>query len=103
MSPCVAILAGGLATRLQPATSTIPKVLLDVAGKPFAIHQIELLRHHGLKEIVFCLGFLGDQVQALLRDGAQWGVKISYVFDGPYLMGTGGALRKALPFLGEAF
>ena len=76
MSLPVAILAGGLATRLRPLTDRIPKVLLDVAGKPFAVRQIELLRQHGFKEIVFCLGYLGEQVQASLGDGSRWGVKL---------------------------
>lgn len=99
----VAILAGGLATRLRPLTEVIPKVLVEVAGKPFAIHQIELLRREGLTEIIFCVGYLGEQVQALLGDGRRWNVNLKYVFDGPRLLGTGGALRKALPLLGEAF
>lgn len=103
MSLPVAILAGGMATRLRPLTNGIPKVLLDVAGKPFAVRQIELLRQHGFKEIVFCLGYLGEQVQACLGDGRHWGVKLDYVFDGAHPLGTGGALRKALPLLGEAF
>jgi NDP-sugar pyrophosphorylase family protein len=58
MSLPIAILAGGLATRLRPLTEHIPKVLLEVAGKPFAVHQIELLRRHGFTEIVFCVGYL---------------------------------------------
>lgn len=99
----VAILAGGLATRLRPLTDRTPKVLLDVAGKPFAVRQIELLRQHGLKEIVFCLGYLGEQVRASLGDGSHWGVNLNYVFDGAHPLGTGGALRRALPLLGEAF
>lgn len=103
MSLPVAILAGGLATRLLPLTKRIPKVLLDVAGKPFAVRQIELLRQHGFKEIVFCLGYLGEQVQASLGDGSHWGVNLNYVYDGAHPLGTGGALRKALPLLEEAF
>lgn len=103
MSLPVAILAGGLATRLRPLTESIPKILLEVAGRPFATHQIELLREHGLKHFVFCVGYLGEMVQAALGDGRRWGVKIDYVFDGSTLLGTGGALRKALPKLGEAF
>ena len=99
----VAILAGGLATRLRPVTATIPKALVEVAGQPFAVHQIELLRCHGLTDIVFCLGHLGDQVTARLGDGSRWGVRLRYAFDGPTLLGTGGALRRALPMLSEAF
>jgi|SRR5581483_5248313 len=103
MSLPVAILAGGMATRLRPLTNRVPKALLDVAGKPFAVRQIELLRKHGFNEIVFCLGYLGEDVQMCLGDGSRWGVKLDYVFDGPQPLGTGGALRKAVAFLGDAF
>jgi len=103
MSLPVAILAGGLATRLRPLTERIPKSLVEVAGKPFAEQQVELLREHGLRRIVFCVGHLGQRVEAALGDGSRWGVSLGYAFDGPTLLGTGGALRQALPLLGEAF
>jgi NDP-sugar pyrophosphorylase family protein len=99
----VAILAGGLATRLRPMTERVPKILLDVAGRPFAEHQVELLRGHGLTRVVFCLGYLGEQVRDALGDGSRWGMHFTYVFDGDRLRGTGGALRRALPHLGPAF
>jgi N-acetyl-alpha-D-muramate 1-phosphate uridylyltransferase len=99
----VAILAGGLATRLRPTTKRIPKALVEVAGKPFAIHQLELLRRHNLTDVVFCVGYLGEQIQEALGDGGRWGMHLQYVFDGPTLLGTGGALRRALPLLGESF
>lgn len=99
----VAILAGGLATRLRPITQKIPKGLVDVAGKPFIEHQLQLLRRYGFSRIVLCVGHLGEMVQAVLGDGSQWGIDIQYVFDGDLLLGTGGALRKALPALGEQF
>jgi NDP-sugar pyrophosphorylase family protein len=99
----LAILAGGLATRLRPVTREIPKSLIEIAGKPFIIHQIELLRRNGIDHIVLCLGYLGDMVQAALGDGRVLDVHIDYVFDGPTLLGTGGALKKSLPLLGEAF
>ena len=103
MSLPVAILAGGLATRLQPLTGKIPKALLEVAGKPFAVHQLGLLRSHGLTRIVFCVGHMGEMVQAALGDGRHFGMNISYSFDAPTLLNTGGALRRALPLLGEVF
>jgi len=99
----VAILAGGLATRLQPITETIPKVLVEVAGKPFAEHQLELLRRNGVTRVVFCVGHMGEKVREALGDGLRQGMRIEYSFDGPKLQGTGGALRNALPLLGEAF
>ena len=103
MSLPVAILAGGLGTRMRPHTERIPKVLLEVAGEPFAVHQIKLLARHGVRRIVFCVGCMGDQVQAALGDGQRWGVHLDYIFDGPTLLGTGGALRNALPKLGGSF
>jgi NDP-sugar pyrophosphorylase family protein len=99
----VAILAGGLATRLKPITETVPKLLVDVAGEPFFNHQIRLLRKSGLTRIVLCVGYLGERIVELYGDGSKWGVDIEYSFDGPKLLGTGGALIQALPKLGAAF
>jgi N-acetyl-alpha-D-muramate 1-phosphate uridylyltransferase len=103
MSLPVAILAGGLATRLRPLTERIPKSLVAVAGKPFAEHQLELLARNGIRDVVFCVGYLGEQIQAALGEGGRWDVRIQYVFDGETLLGTGGALRRATPYLGDAF
>ncbi|HUR56267.1 MAG TPA: nucleotidyltransferase family protein [Opitutaceae bacterium] len=99
----VAILAGGMATRLRPITEKIPKLLVEVAGEPFFSHQIRLLKAAGLTRLVLCVGYLGEKIVDLYGDGAKWGVHIDYVFDGPTLLGTGGALIKALPRLGDAF
>jgi NDP-sugar pyrophosphorylase family protein len=99
----VAILAGGLATRLRPVTETVPKVLLEVGGKPFLEHQLAQLRQQGVEHVVLCVGFLGDLIQERYQDGQSQGIRISYSFDGPRLLGTGGAIHKALPLLGEAF
>ena len=99
----VAILAGGLATRLRPITEKVPKLLIEVAGEPFFSHQIRLLKAAGLKHLVLCVGYLGEKVVEQYGDGSKWGVKIEYAFDGPKLLGTGGALIRALPLLGDAF
>ncbi len=99
----VAILAGGLATRLRPITERIPKLLVEVAGEPFFSHQIRLLKAAGLTHVVLCIGHLGEKIVEAYGDGARWGMKIDYVFDGPKLLGTGGALIAALPRLGENF
>ncbi len=103
MSFPVAILAGGLATRLHPVTERMPKSLVDVAGRPFAEHQIDLLRENGLSDIVFLVGHLGEMVRAALGEGERFGVRLRYVFDGPRPLGTGGAIREALPALGDRF
>lgn len=99
----VAILAGGLATRLRPITETIPKALVEVAGRPFIAWQLDYLRRQHIEKVVLCLGYLGEQVQAFVGDGAAFGLNVAYSFDGVHLLGTGGALRKALPLLGDAF
>jgi NDP-sugar pyrophosphorylase family protein len=99
----VAILAGGLATRLLPVTEQVPKCLVDVAGRPFAEHQLLLLREHGLREIVFLVGHLGEMVRDRLGDGGRFGVRVRYAFDGPRRLGTGGAIRQALAELGPRF
>jgi NDP-sugar pyrophosphorylase family protein len=99
----VAILAGGLATRLRPLTETVPKVLLEVGGRPFLEHQLEMLREQGVKEVVLCVGFLGETIEERFGDGRSYGLRLRYSFDGPTLLGTGGAIRQALPLLGGAF
>lgn len=99
----VALLAGGMATRLRPITEKIPKLLVEVAGEPFFSHQLRLLKKNGLTKIVLCVGYLGDMIVEQYGDGSKWGVEIQYSFDGEKLLGTGGALIRALPRLGEAF
>jgi NDP-sugar pyrophosphorylase family protein len=103
MSLPVAILAGGLATRLYPLTLSVPKSLLEIAGRPFVAHQIEWLVGEGFSRIVLCLGKHGEMVQEAVRDGSSLGARVDYAFDGPRLLGTGGALRAALDRLGPAF
>ena len=101
--PTLAILAGGLATRLRPLTTSIPKSLLPVAGEPFVAHQLRLLVREGIQDVVMLCGFLGEQVAEFVGDGSRFGCRVRYVFDGDTLRGTGGALRNALPELGEQF
>jgi NDP-sugar pyrophosphorylase family protein len=103
MSLPVAILAGGLATRLRPITERIPKSLVEVAGRPFAEHQIVLLRRHGVTDIVFLVGHLGEMLEQALGDGSRWDVRLRYISDGPTPLGTGGAIRRAFPALGDPF
>lgn len=98
----VAILAGGLATRLRPITEKIPKSLVPVAGRPFLAHQLEMLHARGICYVVLCIGFLGEMIQHEFGNEA-YGIKLDYSFDGPKLLGTGGAIKRALPLLGEEF
>jgi NDP-sugar pyrophosphorylase family protein len=104
MSPLpVAILAGGKAERLRPLTDSLPKALVPVAGRPFIHWQLELLARQGLTRAVLCIGFLGEQIRAAVGDGRACGVQVQYACDGDIPLGTGGALRQALPLLGPAF
>jgi len=99
----VAILAGGLATRLRPVTEKVPKSLLDVNGEPFIAHQLRLLKVNGVSRVVLCVGFLGEMVRDVVKDGHAFGLEVNYSFDGPSLLGTAGALKRALPLLGRTF
>ena len=101
--PPLALLVGGLATRLRPLTEQAPKSMLEVAGEPFIAHQLRLLRREGILRVVLCVGFLGEQIEAFVGDGSRFGVAVQYCYDGPKLLGTGGALRRALDRLGGEF
>ncbi len=99
----VAILAGGIATRLRPLTKMIPKALVKVAGEPFIVHQLRLLKQHSFKKVVLCVGYRGEMIEGVIGNGRSLGLEVKYSYDGPALLGTAGALKKALPLLGKAF
>ena len=99
----VAILAGGLATRLLPITETIPKSMVPIKGEPFIAHQLRLLRQKGAGRVVLCAGYLGERIEEFAGDGSRFGLQVEYSHDGGKLLGTGGALRQAAGLLGEAF
>jgi MurNAc alpha-1-phosphate uridylyltransferase len=101
--PPLALLAGGLATRMRPMTETIPKSMIEVAGAPFIAHQVQLLVSRGVADIVVCAGYLGEQIEAYVGDGARFGCRVRYSYDGETLLGTGGAVARALPMLGREF
>jgi N-acetyl-alpha-D-muramate 1-phosphate uridylyltransferase len=97
------ILAGGLGTRLRPITDTVPKPMVEVAGKPFLEYKILQLKDAGVTEFVFCVGYLGQEVKHYFGDGSKLGVKIQYSFEDQKLLGPAGALKKAENFLEEIF
>lgn len=97
------VLAGGLATRMRPHTLTVPKSLLEVAGRPFVDWQLERLAACGLRDVVMCVGHLGEQIRAHVGDGSRFGVRVLWSEEGPRLLGTGGAIRAALPLLSPTF
>ncbi|GAC1537536.1 MAG: hypothetical protein NVS3B10_01860 [Polyangiales bacterium] len=89
------VLAGGLGTRMLPRTERVPKILLDVAGRPFADWLLRRLAACGYDEVVLCIAHLGDQVRAAVGDGARFGIAARWVDEGKTLRGTGGALALA--------
>ena len=99
----VCILAGGLGTRLGEQVRDTPKPLLPVADEPFVFHQLRLLREYRARRIVLCVGYLGERIEETVGDGAALGLEVSYSYDGPELAGTAGAVRQALPQLGNEF
>lgn len=101
--PKVVILAGGLGTRLYPVTKTLPKSLLPIQGEPFISHQLKLLAKHQIKEVVLCIGNLGEKIQDFVGDGHQFGLHVQYSQDSQPFLGTGGAIKKALPLLSDTF
>ena len=103
MSFPAAILAGGLGTRLGELTRSIPKALIPIDGQPFLAHQLALLRRNGIDRVVMCLGHYGEQIREFAGDGSQFGLSVDYSFDGPTLLGTAGALRRASHLLDDAF
>jgi len=98
----VAILAGGLATRLGDLTRNRPKSLVQIQGKPFLEYQLELLKRGGIEDIVLCIGHMGEQIEQRLGDGRRYGVSIKYSHEDK-LLGTAGALKKAEALLDDPF
>lgn len=99
----VAILAGGLATRLRPLTEKMPKSLIEVNGEPFIYHQLRLLRRSSINRVVLCVAYFGQEIEERVGDGSRFGLRVEYSYDGNKLRGTGGAIHNALPKLGDRF
>jgi len=97
------ILAGGLGTRMLPRTEHVPKSLLLVAGRPFIEWQLRRLAECGFDRVLLCIGHLGDAIRSAVGSGTRFGLRVDYSDDGPRLLGTAGAIRRALPHLDEVF
>jgi histidinol-phosphate phosphatase family protein len=99
----LALLAGGLGTRVQGISNTIPKALFEVGGSPFIGHQLALVQRNEIRRVVICSGHLGDQIEAYVGDGSRFGLDVQYSREGDRLLGTAGALKQATPLLGDLF
>ena len=104
----VAILCGGLGTRIQGLYPNTIKSLISFNNLPFIYHQLALLKKNGLTDVVLCTGHGSDEIEnsinkidVVLKHYAMMNIKISK--DGEGRLGTGGAIRKALPLLGNKF
>jgi len=95
------ILAAGRGERMRPLTDHTPKPLLPVGGKPLIVWHLERLAQAGFRDIVINHAHLGDQIEAALGDGSQFGVGIQYSAEGDALE-TAGGIAFALPLLGDA-
>ena len=98
----VVILAGGKGTRLRPITYTIPKPMIEVFGKPFLEYQVDLVKSHGVKDILILAGYLGGQIEEYFGNGIGYGLDIRYSYE-KKLMGTAGALKNAQQMLQDQF
>lgn len=101
--PALAVLAGGLATRLGKFAKNTPKILMPINGEPFLAHQLRLFRRQGLRKVVLLIGHLGEQVKEFAGDGSMFGIDLEYSDEGSERLGTGGAVKRALPLLGDRF
>lgn len=101
--PPIIILCGGLGTRLGQVAHRIPKAMMPVAGMPFIAHQMRLLARENVRHVVLCVAHLQEQIEEYVGNGEAFGLSVSYSYDGPGKLGTGGAVRKALPLVGDQF
>ncbi|MBN1483526.1 MAG: nucleotidyltransferase family protein [Chloroflexia bacterium] len=97
------ILAGGMGTRLRQVVQDRPKPMAKVAGKPFLEYQFDLLRRHGIRELILCVGYLGEQIVDYFGDGRRWDIRIDYAFEREALLGTAGAIKNAAPLIQGPF
>lgn len=99
----VAILAGGLATRLRPLTENIPKAMVEIHGRPFIDYQLNYLKSQGIQKVVLCIGYLGHMIEEYVGNGSKYGLQVTYSYDGEIYLGTAGAIKKALALLSNDF
>jgi MurNAc alpha-1-phosphate uridylyltransferase len=93
------VLAAGRGERLRPLTDTLPKPLVEVAGKPLIVYHLEALARAEFTDVVINLSWLGEKIRATLGDGNRYGVRITYSEEGPVPLETGGGIQRALPLL----
>jgi len=98
----VLILVGGLGKRLEPLTYKNPKPMIKINGKPFLEFKISYLKSFGLKDIILCVGYLGEVIEGYFGNGNKFGVNINYSYE-KELLGTGGAIKNAENLIDKDF
>ncbi|MBW8312013.1 MAG: nucleotidyltransferase family protein [Rhizobium sp.] len=96
------VFAAGKGERMRPLTDATPKPLLPVRGKPLVEWHLEKLAALGVDEVVINTSWLAGAFPPALGDGARWGLRLHYSYEGPEPLETGGGMLHALPLLGDA-
>jgi MurNAc alpha-1-phosphate uridylyltransferase len=96
------LFAAGRGERMRPLTDETPKPLLAVGGRPLIEWHIARLVEAGVREMVINTSWLAEQFPAVLGDGSRFGVTLHYSYEGPEPLETGGGMRRALAWLGDA-
>ncbi|HSR65980.1 MAG TPA: sugar phosphate nucleotidyltransferase, partial [Xanthomonadaceae bacterium] len=95
------IFAAGLGERMRPLTDTTPKPLLPAGGRPLVAWHLEKLAACGVREVVVNTSWLAHAFPPTLGDGARWGLRLHYVYEGPTPLETGGGMWNALALLAD--
>lgn len=96
------IFAAGLGERMRPLTERTPKPLLQAGGKALIVWHLEKLAAIGVHEVVINTSWLAEQFPLSLGDGDKWGLRLTYSYEGPTPLETGGGMHRALELLGQA-
>ena len=96
------IFAAGLGERMRPLTDHTPKPLLQVGGKPLIVWHLQKLAAMGITDVVINTSWLAEQFPATLGDGADFGLRLHYSFEGATPLETGGGMWNAMSILGDA-
>ena len=96
------IMAGGEGSRLRPLTSNLPKPMVPLANRPMMEYVVDLLRSHGITEIVVTVAYMADTIRAYFGDGSEFGVSMVYATE-EVPLGTAGSVRNAMEHLDERF
>ncbi len=97
------LMAGGSGTRLRPITCDLPKPMVPIANRPIIEHTIELLKQHGIRDIIITLHYLPETIQEYFGDGADFGVNIFYSVEEDEALGTAGCVKNIAESLPQTF